>query len=296
MEFNQILKKYRDIVDKELNNFFDGKTKEDFLKESYGYLKEFTLRPGKRLRPISTIMAYKAVNDTNEENIYPVSIVSELFHASSLIHDDLMDEDVLRRNKPTMHKIFENYFKKNFKDVEYKGDLFDSYAKRFSVSMAIIQGNLLYSLANSCISESKLDKNMKNKALEIFNEAYSKTNEGQMLDLRISANKDVKKEDYVKMATAKTCPLFSASIKFGALLNDAKDFQLEALDKYAYSIALAFQIHDDMMDLSKTMEDAGTYAKNKTVEAKKYLEQAKLNEKGFEFFNKLADFVVEREV
>jgi geranylgeranyl pyrophosphate synthase len=71
---------------------------------------------------------------------------------------------------------------------------------------------------------------------------------------------------------------------------------LEALDKYADSMALAFQIHDDMMDLSKTMKDAGTYAKNKTVEAKKYLEKAKLNEEGFKFFNELADFVVERKV
>jgi|TARA_B100001964_G_C14249344_1_gene609086 geranylgeranyl diphosphate synthase type I len=298
MEFNNSLDNYKKIIDNELIKFFDNgiKKDDDFLKESYGYLKEFTLRPGKRLRPIATIMSFKAINDSDESKIYPVCIVPELIHASSLIHDDMMDEDLLRRDKPTMHKIFEAYFKKNFSDSACEGDLFNSHSKRFSVSMAVLQGNILFSLSKSCILDSNLDDSIKKKSLEIFNDAYARINEGQMLDLCISADKDIKEEDYVKMAAAKTGPLFSSSIKFGALLNNAKDFQLEALDKYADSMALAFQIHDDMMDLSKTMKDAGTYAKNKTVEAKKYLEKAKLNEEGFKFFNELADFVVERKV
>jgi len=302
MDFNQILKKYRDIVNKELNNFFDDQIKkinDEFLKESYGYLKEFTLRPGKRLRPIATIISYKSINDSNEENIYPVSIVPELFHAASLIHDDIMDEDLLRRNKPTMHKIFEGYYKKNFPDVKYNGDLFDSYSKRFSMSMAIIQGNILFSLSKYRILDSNWGYNIKNISLEMFNDAYVKTNEGQIFDLLISANKDVNEEDYIKMATGKTGPLFSASIKFGAMLNNAKDFQLEALDKYATNIALAFQIHDDIMDLSKIMKKGRTYAKEyankKIIESKKYLRNAGLNKEGFRFFNDFADYVVERE-
>jgi geranylgeranyl diphosphate synthase type I len=219
MEFNNSLDNYKKIIDNELIKFFDNgiKKDDDFLKESYGYLKEFTLRPGKRLRPIATIMSFKAINDSDESKIYPVCIVPELIHASSLIHDDMMDEDLLRRDKPTMHKIFEAYFKKNFSDSACEGDLFNSHSKRFSVSMAVLQGNILFSLSKSCILDSNLDDSIKKKSLEIFNDAYARINEGQMLDLCISADKDIKEEDYVKMAAAKTGPLFSSSIKFGAL-------------------------------------------------------------------------------
>ncbi len=289
MEFNQIIKKYRNIVDKELNIFFDSKinnAKDKFLRECYSYIKEFTLREGKRIRPIAAIMAYKAVNGSDEEKIYPVSIVPEIMHASSLIHDDVMDEDLLRRNKATMHKIFEKYFKKNFSDAVYDGDLFSSHSKRFSLSMAILQGNMLNLLSNSCILESELDEDKKNKAIGIFNDAYCKTNEGQILDLLISAKGNVAEEEYIIMALRKTGPLISASAKFGAMLNDAKDFQIDALEGYANSVALAFQIHDDVMDLSNAMgkgRKIGTDIRkgNKTMIVVKALEKCNEPQKKF---------------
>ena len=289
MEFNQIIKKYRNVVDKELNIFFDSKinnAKDKFLRECYSYIKEFTLREGKRIRPIAAIMAYKAINDSDEEKIYPVSISPEIIHASSLIHDDVMDEDFLRRNKDTMHKIFEKYFKKNFSDSSYDGDLFSSHSKRFSLSMAILQGNMLNLLSNSCILESKIDEGKKNKAVEIFNDAYCKTNEGQILDLLISAKEKASEEEYVLMASSKTGPLISASVKFGAMLNDAKDFQIDALGRYANSVALAFQIYDDIMDLSNAIgkgREIGTDIRkgNKTMIVIKALEKCDEEQKKF---------------
>lgn len=303
MEFKQILEKYRNIVNKELESFFDNKLRgidDEFLKESYCYLKEFVLRPGKRLRPTAAIMAFKSIKNIDEEKIYPVCIVPELIHDSTLIHDDIMDEDLQRRGKKTMHKIFEAYYKNKFNDLSYSGDIFSSHAKRFSVSMGILQGNILFSLSKACISDSDLNDNTKNKALEIFNYAYTKTNEGQILDLLISAKENANEEDYFNMAAAKTGPLFSASLRFGAMLSNAKDFQLKSLDKYATNIALAFQIHDDIMDQSKTMGKGRAYAKEyankKIIEAKKYLEKADLNEEGSTFFNEFADYVIERNV
>jgi len=254
MEFEKILKKYRKIVDYNLNKFFNSKIKKvdnDFLRKSYGCLKEFSLRPGKRIRPISTIMAYKAIKDSNEKEIYPVSIVPELIHASTLIHDDIMDEDKLRRGKPTAHKVFEKYFIKNFSEKKHKGNLFDSSSKRFSVSMAIVQGNMLYSMAISSILKSKLDSDLKNKTLLIFEKAYNKTNEGQILDLVISAKEKSSLKDYEDVVIRKTALLLSSSIVFGAMLNNAKPYQLKYLEKYAICLGLAFQVRDDIMDLSK---------------------------------------------
>ena len=256
MEIEQILKKYRYIVDKQLNIFFNKKideTQDQFLKTSYNYNKEFVLRPGKRIRPIATIMAYKSIKDSNEKKIYPVSIVPELFHTSSLIHDDIMDEDLLRRNKPTMHKIFELYFKRNFIDKNYKGDLFGSLSKRYSISMAIIQGNILYSLANSCIINSKLRDDIKNKSLKILNLAYRSTNEGQIYDV-VMPSKDVSdEEEYIKMTMGKTASPLAASMIFGAILNNANHFQLKNIKKYGLCVGLAYQIHDDSMDINKAM-------------------------------------------
>ena len=102
MEFADIIEKYRNIVDAEIGKFFDAKIaalQDDFLRESYGYLKEFVLGPGKRLRPVSMIMAFSAVNGSGgekEEIAYPLSIVPEMVHCSTLIHDDLIDEDKIR--------------------------------------------------------------------------------------------------------------------------------------------------------------------------------------------------------
>lgn len=256
MEFEQILEKYRSIVDREINGFFDGKIKEAkdrFLKISYRHLKEFVLRPGKRIRPIAAIMAYKAIKDGNEERIYPVSIAPELFHASSLIHDDIMDEDMMRRNKKTMHRIFGDYFKKKFKNKKYDGNIFDSYSKRFAVSMGIIQGNLLYSLSFSSVLDSRLDDKMKSLSLSILNEGYCKTNEGQIFDLVMAANEKADEKSYIDMAIGKTASPLSAAVLFGAALNNATSFQIQQLQKYSLLVGLAFQIQDDIIDMSEGM-------------------------------------------
>ena len=273
MEFEQILKKYRLIVDNELGIFFDKKIEDandEFLRYSYGCLREFVLRPGKRIRPIATITAYNAIKENDEKKIYPVSIAPELFHASSLIHDDIMDEDFLRRNRPTMHMIFEDYFNKKFSEKNYSGYLFAAGSKIFSASMAIIQGNLLYSLAISSILDSKLDEKLKNKALGICNSSYLKTNEGQIFDILLSCKNNPLEKQYIKMILNKTAYPISASIKLGATLNNASSVQMNYLERYGTSIGLAFQIHDDIMDMSQEMRKGREIASdikkgNKTI-------------------------------
>jgi geranylgeranyl diphosphate synthase, type I len=302
-------------------------------------------------------MAYKSIRDSDEKSVYDVSIAPELYHASSLIHGDIMDEDLLRRNKPTMHRLFELYFKNNFKDKHYKGYLFDSASKRFSLSLAIVQGNVLYSLSNSCILGSNLDENQKYRSLRMFGDAYLRTNEGQIFDILLSSGENIREEQYLEMASGKTASLFEASIKFGAMVNNAKPFQLENLSSYAKCVALAFQIYDDILDYSKKMskgrnlgtdlrkgnrtlimikalqnsndrqknflldvlgndkasnkdveksikiiketgalEYSSKLANKKVEEAKIFLGKSNITDCGFNFFNNLADYVIERKV
>src|SRR3989338_8710990 len=279
MEFVQILDRYKLIVDRELDDFFSGKVKEandNLLRTSYSYLREFVLRPGKRIRPIATIMAYKAMDGKDEKAIYGPSIAPELYHASSLIHDDIMDEDVLRRGKETMHVMLENYFRKNLPEREYNGNIFGSSSKRFSVSLAIMQGNLLYALANESIIRSKLKDMIKTVSLDICNRAYAHTNEGQMFDIMMSSLNLPAEKCYMDMATHKTAMPIAASIKFGAVMASADDESARNLGNYGLCIGLAFQIKDDIIDITsdKGRELGADIRKgNKTLIAIKAMEK-----------------------
>lgn len=279
MEFLQILDKYKLKVDRELDEFFSGKVKEandNLLRTSYSYLKEFVLRPGKRIRPIATIMAYKATDGRDEKVIYGPSIAPELYHASSLIHDDIMDEDALRRGKETMHVMLENYFRKNFPEKEYGGNIFGSSSKRFSVSLAIMQGNLLYALANESIIRSKLNDRIKTSSLDLCNSAYAHTNEGQMFDIMMSSLHLPTEGCYMDMATRKTAMPIAASIKFGAIMASASDESVRSLGNYGLCIGLAFQIKDDIIDITsdKGREIGADIRKgNKTLIAIKAMEK-----------------------
>lgn len=257
MEFKQILKKYKNIVDQELEIFFDyyaAKQKDDFLKTSYLFLKDYVLRGGKRIRPIASIMVYKSVTDENEKKMYKPALNAELFHCSSLIHDDIMDEDEIRRKKPSMHVLFEKFYSEKYNEVNYKGHLFNKFSKRFGVSMAIIQGNILYSLAESCILNSDFDDKLIRKALIITNQAYRTVNKGQMQDLLLEMKIDAAEKHYLEMASNKTARLISAAIEIGCLFGNASQKQIKALKNYAELAALTFQIQDDIMDVSKNME------------------------------------------
>ncbi|MBS3102181.1 polyprenyl synthetase family protein [Candidatus Woesearchaeota archaeon] len=257
MEFQEILSRYKRIVDGNLAVFLEGKIKnanDSFLKTSYSFLKEYALRGGKRVRPIATIMAYKAVGNSNEEKIYLPALSTELFHCSSLIHDDIMDEDSLRRNKPSMHKLMEKYFLRKSDEASYNGDIFSKESRRFSVSMAILQGNILYSLAESCLIESDFSKKMIVQAVEVANNSYRTVNHGQMFDILLAGKSNLSEKEYLHMAANKTAKLIEGAIEIGALFGNASLRQKTALKNYAINAALAFQIQDDIIDVTEGMK------------------------------------------
>lgn len=212
----------------------------------------------------------------------------------------------------------------------------------------------MYSLAIESIVGSKLEDGIKNRALGICNSAHIHTNEGQIFDILMSYKDFSKEEGYIEMATLKTAVPIAASIKFGSIIGNATEEEMENLGRYGCCVGLAFQIKDDIIDISKnkgrelgtdlrkgnktlmviktlekandevkkrllkvlgnnkagndevneiiriikesgSMEYAEEYARNNIKEAKKYLQKVKLNKNSFEFFNKFADYVVERE-
>ncbi len=253
MSFEKLIVKLKKDIEKEATVLFDKKIMEaseldPFIKRSYISLKNFALDGGKRLRPIALIMAYKGVGGKNIHEITRASFCVELLHASTLIHDDLMDEDDTRRNKPTIHKQLKSHYLHENNDGKYDGPLFKELSARFCVSNAILFGNILQTMGASCLTDSSFDTTFVNRALEAYNNAYRHVNEGQMLDIQLELKKPTEKK-YYDMIKRKTGNLFVASVEIGALLGNANKKQQEMLKNYAESFAVAFQLKDDLLDI-----------------------------------------------
>lgn len=254
------LKEYQGIVNKGLEKLANSleKKREPIFRYSYALLKEYLLRGGKRLRAISCIKAYESFTGRKDKRILLPAIALELFHASSLVHDDIMDEDDTRRNKASMHKLYQSWFLKNFKENNYEGKIFSKKSVRFSTSAAIIQGNILFSLGLQCLTGCKFEKNLKNEALNLIQESYRKVNEGQLLDIVNESKPDISEKDYIDVAALKTGKLFATSMEFGAIFAKASKENKKLIRDFGMNIAIAFQIQDDIMDISENMKKGNT--------------------------------------
>lgn len=188
---------------------------------------------GKRLRPILTMAAAEACGMDGQIALAPAAAV-EMIHTYSLIHDDLpaMDNDDLRRGKPTCHKVF--------------GD-----------GMAILAGDALLTHAFSVISECEISPA---QALAIVRELAGAAGPrgmvaGQALDISPAETRDQAQLKYIH--TCKTGAMIKASVYVGAIAAGAGDVVLDGLSQYAASVGLAYQIVDDILDVTETTAHLG---------------------------------------
>ncbi len=254
MTFNQLLEKYKSLINETLEIYLDTsirqlKTNESFVRESYSLIKEYTFSGGKRIRPIAFILSYLASGGKEERRIFFPAAAIELQHTYSLILDDIMDEDELRRNKPTVYKKLKEYFLKKFKEETYNGSLFNRKSSRFSVSNGIMLGNITNILSKQAILKSDFNNETKIKALNIIEETEEKLYHGQMKDVLMEYKKNISEEEYLEMIKQKTGALFEASFELGALFSGANEVKREILKKIGLYSAIAFQIQDDIIDI-----------------------------------------------
>ena len=197
------------------------------------------LAPGKRLRPALVMMAAEACGGDFTE-VMPGAVAVEMIHAYSLIHDDLpaMDDDDLRRGRPTVHI-------------------------RFDQATAILAGDALLAHAFAHLAEEVRDPERASQAIAVLGRAAgpSRLVGGQMDDLQ-AASMQARLGDHPRrrleflesIHRRKTGALFAASLDLGCLLCGGDDQQRGALGRYAADIGLAFQVVDDLLDL--TADDA----------------------------------------
>lgn len=180
---------------------------------------------GKLLRPSFTLLASKAVNG-DPEKVLPVAAASEFSHASSLIHDDIIDEDEMRREVPSTHV-------------------------KFGKNAAILAGNLLIfkSFSSLARAASKLDSDKVVKILDMFSEAAILIDEGEYLDIELQDTQDVTEEDYFDMVNKKTAMAYKCALGMGAIAGEGTKEEIEALKEYGESFGIAFQIRDDLIGM-----------------------------------------------
>jgi geranylgeranyl diphosphate synthase type II len=202
---------------------------------------------GKRLRPALVISACRAVGGRVDDAM-PAACAVELIHAYSLIHDDLpsMDDDDYRRGKPSCHKAF-------------------------GEATAILAGDALLTLAFELIAAHTRDATRaRDLILELSRAAgHDGMVGGQMLDIEAEDNNREHTLEQVRaIHTRKTGALIRGAVRLGALAGGARPQPLEALSAFGENIGVAFQIADDVLDLTATQEALGKTAGKDAAQGK----------------------------
>lgn len=205
-------------------------------KKLYDASSHLTKAGGKRIRPLICLLSCEAVGGKMEDSL-KTAVAIELIHTFSLIHDDIMDADDLRRGVPSVHSVY-------------------------GESTAILAGDLLFSKAFE-ISEPDVIKILAKAAGEIC--------EGQQMDISFEEGGDVTEEEYLEMVRKKTAVLIQAASESGALLGGGGIDQVRLLSEYGLNIGMAFQIQDDVLDLLADEETLGKPVGSDIVEGKRSL-------------------------
>ncbi len=179
---------------------------------------------GKRIRPLILVLSSEAVRIDKEkvaDNSEDVSLASsaiELLHTESVIHDDIIDEEKVRRGKPSFHV-------------------------KYGYNSSILTADFVLGIIlNIC---SKIDDAHVSAELS---KAATKMSEGEIMEIRFAKDPQLKEDDYIKVVEYKTASLFEAAAKIGAILGSGREDEVIAMGSFGHLLGIAYQIHDDLLD------------------------------------------------
>ncbi len=255
MNIKTYLDAKRELIDSYLKSYFDTPSSPSILHEAMEYS---LLAGGKRIRPILALASYEACGgDPNK--IIPQAAAIELIHTYSLIHDDLpaMDNDDLRRGKPTNHKVFGEAMAILAGDALLTEAFFmmTKTYKKLTPPPALPSSGMdrVKGLSDMKIKQSSLMKAVRELALS---SGANGMVGGQAQDI-LSENSEPDRETLEFIHLHKTAALITASVRIGPILANSRKKQLHALTKYGENIGYAFQIIDDILDIESTTEELG---------------------------------------
>ncbi len=259
---------YQTQINERLAVFFEEKLADassvsTYIQEVAVSIREYTLRGGKRLRPIFCIYGYKCLSDTNSEAIIDASISLELLQSSLLIHDDIMDEDELRRGEKTFHIVCKDLCEHHFGKTK---------SRKFGESIAIVAGDLLEAYGEEVLAKSAFHSDYIKNALAAYADIVKNVGYGQILDITAERRGFFNEEDILTVHELKTASYtIEGPLHIGALLAGAKKADLQILSNYGVPLGLAFQIQDDILGLFGAEEKTGKPVGSDIQEGKKTL-------------------------
>lgn len=237
------INEYKDFINNSLEKYFGERVQNSkYDKTLWKSMSYTTLLGGKRLRAIFCLETCRAICNSYK-NAAACACALEMLHAQSLIHDDLpcMDNDDLRRGKPSNHKVF-------------------------GEAMAVLSGDALISLGAQVIIEETPSSVEKSVILDVVN-LYLKAAgafgivAGQCADIEAQNGKDKTDDELLKyIHSYKTAALFRCAILSGAMLAGASLDKIKLLDDFSQNFGLAFQIYDDILDVTSTTKELGKTA------------------------------------
>jgi len=207
-KYSSHIKKINDVLDLELELYTESEFKEPL---------KYALDGGKRIRPIILLLASECVGKI-DDNTFAAACAIEFLHTESVIHDDIIDNETIRRQKDPFHI---------------------KYGYNTSVLTGDFVLGLILNIA-SRINNPRVTKNLATTAMMM--------SEGEVLEGRLETSEDVTFDDYLKVIEYKTATAFETASRLGAIISGGSEEEIESLADYGKNIGIAYQIRDDLLD------------------------------------------------
>ncbi|MEX2193221.1 MAG: polyprenyl synthetase family protein [Nitrosarchaeum sp.] len=215
IEINPLLETYGKYID-QINQALDRELSLYSESEFIEPLK-YSLESGKRIRPIILVLAAKSVGKI-DDNTLAASCAVEFLHMESIIHDDIIDNETMRRQKEPFHI-------------------------KYGYNTSVLTGDFVLGLIlaiSSRLDNARITKDLATTAMLM--------SEGEMIESRLETSEDVTFDDYLKVIEYKTATAFEVAARIGAIIANGSEEEIEALTEYGKNIGIAYQIRDDLFD------------------------------------------------
>ena len=232
-----IIHNYKSLVEKKLDSLSAPRSP----KYVYEPVRYAMSSGGKRLRAIFVMLSCEAVGG-NARTALDAAVAIELLHNFTLVHDDVMDNSDIRRGKPTVRK-------------------------KWNTDVAILAGDQMVAQAYEALLKAKTPRLQ--EVLNVFTRAFNDVCEGQGLDKEYERQRRVTVNDYLKMIGKKTARMISAATEIGALIGDGTKREVAALRTFGEELGIAFQMKDDVLDISGDEQEFGKAIGGDIMEGKK---------------------------
>lgn len=267
MEIKNYLIDCGEKIDLFLDHFFLQEKKEaekisPIASQMMNIYREY-LRGGKKARGGLVSLGYESVGGKNREAAIAAGAAVEILHSFLLIHDDWIDQDVVRRGKPTVHKQYEAFFKKQ----SWRGD-----GEHWAAGMSVILGDAGCFLAQKILAKLPCEAELKTKAFVLLSDYLMKTAYGENLDIAYDFDTSKSYEDILKVKELKTAYYTVVMpLSLGAMLGGASEDKLKAIEEFGLPVGIAFQLRDDELGLFGDEETLGKSNMSDLIEGKKTL-------------------------